>query len=173
MNASDHSSFREVLPFLETLDERDLSVLLEIGAIRRYAARSVLAAEGEPADAIYMLMEGDVRLSRSQRHGIPTVMQDLHPGDVVGVIGLLDTGPYMNSAEAVSEVTALVLERERFYGLGAQGEVAIYRLVRALAPLVVQTMRSALRKSDELFEDPEEGIRMMKRVLLASTRRGG
>lgn len=171
MAEPDFGMFRHALPFFRALTDDDVAAVLKASRMQKLPERAVLAKEGEPAATAYMIIKGRVRLSRSQRHGIPTVMRDLYPGDVVGAVGLCDTGNYINSAEAVTGVTALAVDRDRFYALGAQGEPAVFRLIRALAPTIVESTRRSMAKVDALFDAPDEGIKMMERIVLASNKR--
>lgn len=171
MGEPDYDMFRRTLPILAKTADADMAVLLRASKLRKLPARSVLGIEGQPAETAYLLMKGRVRLSRAQKHGIPTVAGDVGAGGVVGVIGLLDNGDYMNSIEAISDVTALTVDRARLYALGAAGEVAVYRLISALAPAVIESVRRSMGRVDSLFSNLDDGIKVMERLILASSRR--
>jgi CRP-like cAMP-binding protein len=66
-----------------------------------------LFLEGEPADTIYLLLEGHVRLARLSPAGKQVIMHLFGPGEEMGVIAALSDIPYPADAEAVTAVRAL------------------------------------------------------------------
>jgi CRP-like cAMP-binding protein len=80
-----------------------------------YRDGHLFISEGESADAMYMIIEGEVLVSRKKPTGVGF---DLHrkigPGEIFGVISLIDSGPRSASCRAVGRVKAASLQRSAF-----------------------------------------------------------
>ena len=85
---------------------------------KRFAPESLIFAEGDPGDALYVVARGRVRISR-QLAGGEEALAILGPGELFGEMALLDPAATGRSADARAheEASLLVLTRERFEGL--------------------------------------------------------
>jgi CRP-like cAMP-binding protein len=70
-------------------------------------AGDVLVAEGEPGDALYFIVAGQVLVTRGGR-----LLAELGAREVFGEMALLDPGPRSATVEAKTDVTLLVLQRD-------------------------------------------------------------
>jgi CRP-like cAMP-binding protein len=111
---------------------------------RRYAAGATLYAEGEPADACFLLQEGRVRIVKRVR-GIERSLTVLRAGDLLGEDALLTGATRTATATALGPVSALVLDRRTFGALLA-GNAAV-------AARVVEQLVRRLRDADEQLEN--------------------
>lgn len=80
------------------------------GRRRRYPRGTVLMVQGDPAEAMHVILEGTVRVTRVDpdlqvRHHLA----DLGPGEVVGEIGVLSGDPRNATVTAVTDVLTLEL----------------------------------------------------------------
>jgi CRP-like cAMP-binding protein len=75
---------------------------------RRFAAGSVLLAEGETSGLLFVLVEGEVEILKGTFQ-INTVAD---PGAIFGEISLLLDKPHMATVRAVSDCRVHVVERE-------------------------------------------------------------
>lgn len=105
-------------PLLKGLDERGRREVEAAGALLELAAGTKLFSEGEPSDAVFVIVSGEVEvLSLGRGHGLVRVKRRAGSGDSVGEEALL--GPHAvrdGEARAVSAVRAasvpfVVLER--------------------------------------------------------------
>ncbi|HYO96632.1 MAG TPA: protein kinase [Polyangiaceae bacterium] len=96
-----------------------------------FAAGTIIMNEGERGDAAYMILTGSCQASRSVS-GRKEVLSTMMPGDVFGEMALLLDEPRAATVEALTPVTALVLDSHTMTeGLGVNGWTGA--LVRALA----------------------------------------
>lgn len=72
----------------------------------RFAPRERLVTENEPADVMFVLIEGNVEVVR----GGVAVMQMTAPGSLLGEMSALLGRPYSATVRAVSDVTAYRIE---------------------------------------------------------------
>lgn len=85
------------------LDTAETERLARIASIVRFAKGTRIYAEGDKADAIYNLSEGEVKTFCALASGRRRVTAFLFPGDLVG---LAVNGRYVSTAQAVRPVTA-------------------------------------------------------------------
>jgi CRP-like cAMP-binding protein len=117
---------------------------------KRYRRGQPLFHQGDPGDALYVLVDGSVSVVMSSENGDRMVLTTLHPPDVLGEIALLDGGVRSASAEAVEETTTLMLSRGTFLELMREHPPLVEHLLRALGRLVRRLSEQA---SDFVFLD--------------------
>lgn len=109
--------------------------------------------EDDPADALYMVVEGRVRLSS----GDPTVTE-VGPGEAFGTWSLVDDSARGHRAECMEDGLALALHRDEFYDVAASDLTLLQEVLRALAKrlraLVAERPKEA-RVEGEGVEKPE------------------
>lgn len=113
----------------------NLAVLAAVADEVSLLAGDVLYREDDPADALYMVLDGRIRLSRGDR----TVVE-AGPGEAFGTWALFDDAPRLTTAEAVADATLLRIDRDDFIDLMAdhvriaQGVIkTVARRLRGLA----------------------------------------
>jgi CRP/FNR family transcriptional regulator, cyclic AMP receptor protein len=80
---------------------------------RRFAAGEALFREGDPANEAFLVQEGRIRLLKRVRM-VERSLIVLKPGDLFGESALIDSAARNSTAVALSEGTALVLDRTTF-----------------------------------------------------------
>ncbi len=89
-----------------------ISLLSEQGRLRHFALGWTLIRQGDPCNSMYLLLDGPVRVERSHPAlAQPLLLAELGPGDVVGVMGILEGAPRGETATAIKECEALELDR--------------------------------------------------------------
>jgi uncharacterized membrane protein len=99
------------VPLFSTLDERELAALAERVDELRAPKGTVLFHAGDPGDALYVVIEGQVEVFVLNPVGEHIVMERALPGQFFGEISLLDSGPRSASAIATEALHALVVDR--------------------------------------------------------------
>lgn len=112
-----------------------------------------LYVEEDPADALYMVVEGRVRLSAGGR-----TMSEVGPGEAFGTWSLVDPSERGHRADCIEDGLALALHRDEFYDMAAEDLSLLQGIVRLLAKrlraLVVERPHEA-RIEGEGVEKPE------------------
>lgn len=93
---------------------RSLQPHVQLG---RFDRQQVLYFEGSPADRLWIVRSGQVRLYKSSANGQVTTLDVLGPGEVFGAVAALESDAYPSSAEAVTDCTTWTLARGRFLAL--------------------------------------------------------
>lgn len=84
---------------------------------KAFQRQQVLYFEGSPADRLWVVRTGQVRLYKSSSGGQLTTLDVLAQGEAFGVLSALETDVYPASAEAVVSGSAWWLPRESFQRL--------------------------------------------------------
>jgi CRP/FNR family transcriptional regulator, anaerobic regulatory protein len=103
-----------VLATCRAVGVEGLARLAAAGTCRRIEAGQALFGEGEPAEAVYTLTAGMLKLYKLMSDGRRQVVGFLIPGDF---LGLAFGRGYAYTAEAVTPVAACRFGRARFMGL--------------------------------------------------------
>ena len=93
------------------LDERWLDLLLPVARLRKLAAGEVLFRQGEPREALFLILEGRLEIV-GQRGGTPLKLTVLGPAEAVGEGALLHAASHSTSAVALTPLTLLEFPRE-------------------------------------------------------------
>lgn len=133
--------------------------LLELAAVAReveLTAGETVYLENDPADALYMVVDGRVRLSTGDR-----AISEVGPGEAFGTWALVDDSARGQKAECLEDGLALALHREAFYDVAAGDLTLMQEVVRVLAKrlraLVAERPEEA-RVEGEGVEKPEAAV---------------
>lgn len=130
--------------FLETVDifaeseVDDLAALARLLSERTYAAGEQVYDENDPGDAVFIIVEGQVRIEKDGR-----LLMHYGPRDSFGETSLLDGNPRPAAAIASSDLRVYVLERSDFMDLVADRVEllrGIFRAVTRHLRLVLETL---------------------------------
>jgi CRP/FNR family cyclic AMP-dependent transcriptional regulator len=114
---------------------------------RSFSAGATLFYAGAPADELFLIRDGRIRLLKRAR-GVERTTGLFGPGELVGEEALLPGAHRSATAEAIEPVTALVIESDTFRALARKrpdvGEAAMQQLVRRLRRAEEQIENSLL-----------------------------
>ena len=102
----------KAVPLFQGMTDQALEAVAALANEVEIADGATITEEGEPGDSFYVIVHGQLRISR---HGTP--IRDLGPGDFLGEISLVDGRPRSATAVAVGPVNAIVIERPAFLEL--------------------------------------------------------
>lgn len=141
-------------------DERD--AVLRATRQRSYAKGEILWHEGDPADALHLVVSGHLAVRVSTPDGERATLNVLSPGDHVGELALLPGGGQRRSA------TVVALEAARTAVLPASVFHELTRTHPAVQGLLVDLLATRVRElSERLLESMYVGLdRRIYRCLL-------
>ncbi|HUP54522.1 MAG TPA: Crp/Fnr family transcriptional regulator [Methylomirabilota bacterium] len=102
------------IPFFGGLEPAALDRLAAGMRSRRFRRGEVIFHIGDPGDALFVIVSGEVKISLPSETGDEAILATLRPGDVFGELALLDGAPRSASASALTATEAVILPRERF-----------------------------------------------------------
>jgi CRP-like cAMP-binding protein len=124
-------------PILRPLDPARRAAVLREFEMQFLERGTVLIHEGELATGLFLLVSGEVEVTR-QEGGEPLVLARLGPGDVVGEISLVLRRPATATVAALHATTVFHLPADRFLDL-----------VRDHADLLAELYEMAIRRESE------------------------
>ncbi|HET7168885.1 MAG TPA: Crp/Fnr family transcriptional regulator [Candidatus Limnocylindrales bacterium] len=102
------------IPFFAGLDGPALERVAAGMRTRRFRRGEVIFHIGDPGDALFVIVAGEVKISLPSETGDEAILATLHPGAVFGELALLDGAPRSASATATTATETVVLPRDRF-----------------------------------------------------------
>ncbi len=96
--------------------------------------------EGDPGDAMYLILEGEVRV-RVLRRGKESILSTLKAGDLFGEISLLDGGPRSADVVANERSTLLKISTASFDKLRREAPALAEPFMHALSQILVGRLR--------------------------------
>ena len=120
-------------PLFAALDAEGAEALRSSMLEKHLAKGEVLFHEGDPADRLYVITEGKVKLGQTSADGRESLLLILGPGEMFGELSLFDPGQRASTATALTDATVLGLGNDQLRPwLTGRPEVAT-ALLRALA----------------------------------------
>ena len=102
------------IPFFAGLDPAALERVAAGMRSRRFKRGEVIFHIGDPGDALFVMVDGEVKISLPSETGEEAFLATLRKGDVFGELALLDGAPRSATATAISATETVVLPRDRF-----------------------------------------------------------
>lgn len=107
----DRKTLLRRVSFCAQVDDATLDALAAIAIPLRRAAGTLIQLEGEPAESMYVVTAGRVKISRIAPRGREQVLHVAGPGHHFNTVPIFDGGPCPANAEALTEVELLALPR--------------------------------------------------------------
>jgi CRP-like cAMP-binding protein len=101
--------------------------------------------EGEPGDAMFLILEGELRVSMTRR-GKESILATLKAGDFFGEISLLDQGPRSADVIANERSTLLKISAGAFAKLRREAPALAEPFLHALGQILVGRLRVLNRR---------------------------
>jgi CRP-like cAMP-binding protein len=125
--------------FFRALGPKQLEGIREHLSEATFARGKVLYFVGEPADYLWCVKRGEVRLYKSSSNGRITSLEVLGPGQIFGAVSALGQDDYPVSAEGVSDGAAWRLPRSVFKSMLDDEPT----LTRELLEIITRRLHSA------------------------------
>jgi CRP-like cAMP-binding protein len=142
---------------LKDVGPRHLLDLADVAREIEISKGQTIYEEDDPADALYMVVEGRVRLSTGDR-----TTSEVGPGEAFGTWALVDDSRRGHRAECTEDGLALALQREDFYDRAAGDLTLLQEVVRVLAKrlraLVSDRPEEARVESEGIEKPPEPRV---------------
>jgi AAA family ATP:ADP antiporter len=117
----------QTVDVLKRASTEDLAYVAQIAAEEQHEAEAVLYGEGDSPDALYVVLEGSVRLHRGELE-----IAVLDAGEAFGSWALVDDAPRVASATTVEPATVLKVDREEFLELLADRVDIVQAVFKAM-----------------------------------------
>ena len=104
----------QAIPLFAHLTDEELARMGELTRQRKHPKGSVILFEDDPGDALYVVIEGQVKVVLSGEDGREVIMATLADGDFFGEMSLIDDEPRSAHVIAMENSNLLVLRRDDF-----------------------------------------------------------
>lgn len=134
---------------------------------RSFQPGQIVCHKGDPGDAMYIILQGQVKIVLPSEGGEEAVLAVFEQGDFFGELSLIDGEPRSATIVATERTEALVLYRNDFLEYLKRSPEAAFDLLLVLS--------RRLRRTDELIADAaflDVPGRLAKRLLELSERYG-
>ena len=145
---------------LKDVGPRHLLGLANVAREVEISEGDVIYTENDPADALYIVVEGRVVLLTGDR-----TMSEVGPGEAFGTWSLVDDSARGHRAECVKDGLTLALHRDEFYDIAAGDLTLLQELVRVLA----KRLRALVADKPEEARVEGEGIEKPEAVVEAES----
>jgi CRP-like cAMP-binding protein len=105
---------------------------------RRYGPGDVIVREGDPGNAMYVILDGAVRVEPPRGRAVT-----LKAGSYFGEMSLLDDAPRAAAIRAVGDVTTMMISRGAF--------TKLLRREPQIARILLRTLARRLRAAQEQY----------------------
>jgi len=102
------------IPIFNDLRVQEIMVIASKSLMREFAKGEVVIREGDPGDALFLIMEGEMAVIKGMGKEQEFVLDRIGKDDFFGEIALLDGNPCSASIRAESKALVLVLKDEDF-----------------------------------------------------------
>jgi CRP/FNR family cyclic AMP-dependent transcriptional regulator len=146
--------------------------LMSVGAGRstkQYKARKNIFQQGDPADAVFYIQEGNVKLTVVSEQGKEAIVAMLEAGDFFGEGCLAGQSVHMSSAVAMSASITVRIERDTMIGV-LHDEPKLAEMFMTF--LLSRNIKFEADLVDQLFNSSEKRLARVL-LLLANFGKGG
>lgn len=141
----DRVGLLEQAPLFSVLHPRDLQVLASKFHEIAYKRTEMVFREGEPAERLFLIEAGRIKLTISSPRGGELLIAVLSRGEFFGELSVIDRGPRAMSAR--------VMEDSRVYSLDVDVFWMMLESRPALARRLLELMARRLRRADQTSQD--------------------
>ena len=128
------------IDFFQPLDDRIIDKIAHLCIAREYSPGDHIVRQGDPGLGLYFITRGSARVEIA-RDGVVTPVAELHAGEFVGELSIIDQKPRSANVVCATDASCLLLTRDRFMKLLDKHPEIALQMAKALA--------GRLRSADE------------------------
>jgi CRP/FNR family transcriptional regulator, cyclic AMP receptor protein len=141
----ERSRLLEQAPLFSVLHPDDLRTLATRFHAVRYGKSEMIFREGEPAERLFLIDQGTIKLSIVANRGGELLIAVLGHGQIFGELSVIDRGPRAMNARAMEESLVFALSADVFWTMLENRP--------ALARRLLELMARRLRRADQTSQD--------------------
>jgi len=106
-------AFLKSIPYFSRLSRDELDLVQKLIFEEKFERGDIIGLEGEPAEAIYFVGSGAVKMFRTSVDGKEQVLEIVRPGESFNDAAIFDSGPNLASAQAIGPAIVYgILQRD-------------------------------------------------------------
>ena len=137
--ATEHAAALRGMALCRALTAAELDAIAAITETRDIAAGAELFREGEPGDGLYLLVSGEVNVTKKGKDG-EHVLAKLGPGAVLGEMSLITSDARSATGRALAQARVLRLPSAGFRALLDAGSSAALKIAAAIAEVLARRL---------------------------------
>lgn len=158
---------RQLSKVLNVLNDEELERLIPMLTERSFRPRQVLFSAGDPAERVFLLLKGRVKIYQVAENGKEIILDIVGKGDVVGDMAVVEAGERTACAQAIDETVAVSISWEDFSHLIQQSPKLGFAMMELMAHRLAGMQRTFMnivskpvsaRLADTLLNRQEDGI---------------
>jgi CRP/FNR family transcriptional regulator, cyclic AMP receptor protein len=102
--------------FVKDVSDEGVCELAAMLAVYRYPRGNILYYHGEPADSVFILLDGKVKVSLISEDGREVVLATILNGSIFGIIAALDGGAHIGNAMTTADSQVARISTDRLVG---------------------------------------------------------
>lgn len=132
------------VPLFASFGEADRAAVAARMQTRRYSKGSILVRENDPGESLFIVLRGNVAVTRATADGKESILSILKEGDFFGEMAVLDESPRSATIKALKETEAAILSRDDLLDL--------LRSNPHMSLLLVVALSARLRATNEAIQ---------------------
>jgi signal transduction histidine kinase len=120
----------------------EVQELISHSQVHSYPAGTVLCRENKVETTFYMILDGEVEVTKNINQLEERLLKTLHPGDFFGEMGLIHDAPRAATVTAKTDMVALELDKAAFEN--------VLKHSASVAMAMVREISNRLRENDEM-----------------------
>ena len=120
----------------EDLSEAEFATLLQSMQIRTYRSKEIIVKKGDPADGLYVILDGHAKVASQNKEGWDTAFSVMGPNEAFGEIALLDGQPRSATVTTMKECQVAYMPVSTFRHLLIESPTIAVKLLGVLAKRV-------------------------------------
>jgi CRP/FNR family transcriptional regulator, cyclic AMP receptor protein len=167
------------IDFFSEIDNESLAKVEEILIERKYKKNMVIFMSGEPAEAVYIVRRGKVKISKVTQDGKEHIIHIMSDGDVFAEACLFGIQPYPANAEAIEDSDICMIKNKDLEELLVSQPKMAVQIIKIMAKRLKMismqvenlALRDAFGKTASLLIRllRNEGIQLKDGALLRTT----
>ncbi|HIE27493.1 TPA: cyclic nucleotide-binding domain-containing protein [Candidatus Poribacteria bacterium] len=141
------------VPIFSELNKREIQKIVRIAHKRKYKEGEEIVQKGQPSAGMYVIMRGEVKVTRRSDEGIEIRLATMSEGDFFGDVGLLDNAPRTATITAITPSQVIGLFRPELLQLIERDPKLASKILFKLAQIVAVRLRVTNEKLERLAEE--------------------
>lgn len=137
--------FLKRIPYFSSLSPAELDSISKLIFEKTVDRGEIVLFEGEPADTLYFVASGALKLFKSSVEGKEQILSIVRPGETINDVSVFDSRPNPVSAQAMGAVV--------LYGINKDDLDVMLRKHTTIALNIIQVLAGRLRQLMSLVED--------------------
>ncbi|MBI4527060.1 MAG: cyclic nucleotide-binding domain-containing protein [Deltaproteobacteria bacterium] len=141
--------FLQKVMLFQDLDSESFSILAPLLIPKTFKAGEIIFREMDESDALYVVEQGQVVVSKHVSGDMDIVLTRFYPGDFFGEMGLFDSAPRSASAHAEQNTTLWALGRSVFLRIFSDHPEMAARICYRMVTVFIQRLRATNEQARE------------------------